>query len=158
MSNYDYKFYEEEYTYKLANKLLELNKLAAKEVYSNKEDTFLLDNLDIDIQCFIDLYKSGFFKVFTIRKDNEIVGYICCTIIEHIQSKKNKICSVDSIFIKKEHRNFKLFNDFLFFFEEEMKSHKVKMIRFGVNGKNKTDLIFKRKGYKEDEIILTKIL
>lgn len=143
----------------LIKELDSLLKEAKEEVYSNKDNVNLYDEIkksDPDYQHYLFLQRKGLFQICCLRNDKkELVGFHSSSFFYHTQAKKVKCAYVDTCFVKKQYRgvsSVRLMN----FAELQIKKNHVKYIYWGVNPKLNTHKLLEKMNWKLDEVVYTK--
>lgn len=155
------KFYTEKVTDKLIKELIPIWEESKEEVYYNKDDKTLYDNIDleklnINFKYYYEKQRENMLHISTVRFNNKLIGYWCLVLMFHNQSVNLLIANCENLHIIKEYRKNNIAKDFIKFTEESLKKRGVKQIYFGVNPQLKTDLLLKRLGYSINEIVMTK--
>lgn len=74
---------------------------------ANWEETGIvpgMEELAISFDTFSDYVAKDCFTIVSVRHENIVVGYALLIISQHRHSVHTKVCSVDTIFIAKNHR------------------------------------------------------
>jgi len=121
----------------------------------NEETDVYQRELNINKKGFIALEKTGEFKMFTIRKDKELIGQ-CGVYITHSMHNDDVLANEDFMFIKKEHRGGLLFYKFTKTIEEYLKKNKINEIITCSRIENGTDDLLQRMGYKKIAVMCSK--
>lgn len=60
--------------------------------------------LDINHQGYLDANESGILRIYTARKDGELVGYFVLQLFQHMHYWSTSFAMCDVIYVKPEHR------------------------------------------------------
>jgi hypothetical protein len=105
--------------------------------------------LEIDVGCLMQMEEDGIYKVFTMRKNGELVGYCAFVLYHHPHHARLKVGDQDVIFIKKGCRGHA--SKFVQYCEKELKDMGVH-ITFQHSPKSKPwGKVLERIGYEELE-------
>lgn len=141
------KFQQENFTYELACEAAPLLILHAQEA----DPTFCY-NFDLDIEHYIKCSEAGIQRVFTVRKDNTLVGYAVFCIGNHPHFKKTKQALADVIFITKEMRGHAAYK-FIKWIDSVLKADGFERVLHCVRHVKDFGPILKRIGYEPVETI-----
>lgn len=154
-----YSFNIEKFSEKLLKEMLPIVEESKKEVYLTKNVKKIGENVDIDTNLFLFLEEQGNLIVFTLRKNDKLIGYYILFKHNHRHAKNVIVANCENIHILKQYRNGNLSKDFISNCEKELKRMNVNLIQFGINTNMKAmNRFLKMNGFKEDEIIYIKEL
>lgn len=114
--------------------------------------------LDPDYTVYKRLQDLGELHIFSARIDGELVGYIIGTIRPHIHYRSSMHYFNDIYYVLQEHRNNGVGARFF-------KAHEKELLKLGVIRSvmftklhQSHELLFKALGYKQQDIVMTKVL
>lgn len=143
-------------TYKIETDIAHFFDVATNIIIENNQDVDLFNaKLDISFEQYFQVFEAGLLKIFTMWKDEEIIGYSMFLVSKHghhdfIQAKQ------DIVYVSKDHRGTGI--PFMLWCEKELKKMDVRYIFRSVPEINDWSLILKRLNYSKVETIFMKDL
>lgn len=116
-----------------------------------KETNLFGMELDLNKGLYEAAHSGGWLRIFTIRAEQELVGYCAYFVFTHSHHKTSRHAKQDVIFIKRGHRGRCL--SFLAYCDQELKNEGVEFIQQSVPVMNDWSPVLKRLGYTKIEEI-----
>lgn len=110
-----------------------------------------------DYRTFIQYERAGRFILFTLRKDEQLVGN-CAMYIDRSTHTQTLMATEDTLYLLPEARRNGVAKHFIAYCETALKRLHIKEITVTVKTVNRAGLLFQRLGYKHVEDGLTKVL
>lgn len=114
--------------------------------------------LDVWYDAYDEMAKSGQLHIFTANHDNLVVGYYWSIVRPHLHYKGSLTNYTDIYFLHPNYRQGMNGYNMIKFVEESLKDTGVQKIYIASKKKHDMSLIFERLGYKECEIVYTKVI
>lgn len=110
-----------------------------------------------DYKTFIQYERAGRFILFTLRKEDKLVGN-CAMYIDRSTHTQTLIATEDTLYLLPEARKGSTAKNFITYCEAALKRLRIREITVTVKTVNRAGLFFQRLGYKHVENGLTKVL
>lgn len=110
-----------------------------------------------DYKAFIQYEQAGRFILFTLRKNERLVGN-CAMYIDRSTHTQTLIATEDTLYLLPEARKGTVAKEFIRFCEAALRRLRIKEITVTVKTVNRAGLFFQRMGYRHVENGLTKVL
>ena len=94
---------------------------------------------------------NGYLGLYTIRFGEEVVGFLTVVCGEDQHCEHHMIANHDLMFVKKDHRSYKLFKRLLSFVETDLKGLGVNGLHMGCTLKKDLSPLYERSGYELTE-------
>ena len=104
------------------------------------------EELDPDLETYVELHRNEMLKFYTMRDDSGIVGYSLYHIYNHLHHRKVKVAQADLIYVKPEHRLSGL--KLLRYTEKALAREGVNIILTGAPEISRLGGVLEYKGYK----------
>ena len=137
----------------------EVKEEANELIYQNWDDTGYKEagiELNPDWEAYDALYYAGMIGVYTVRKDEKLVGYLVVLARNHPHYKDHIFASNDILFIDKEHRKGLVGYFLVKYVTEDLEKRGVSVLLFNTTVDKPYDPILKRLGFKHSEKLYTK--
>jgi len=147
-------FREESFTEALLEEVASLTEDHWDEV-ANFKDTI---KLAVDNEKYISLGLKKSCRLYTMRDDDRLVGYMSVLVDTHLHYKNDLFAFVDTIFIDIDYRKGASALYFMKLVENQMKLLDVKVMSYHIKVKADYPAIFKRLKFEKVEHIYSKLL
>lgn len=111
-----------------------------------------------DWDAYEALEQAGILKVFTVRSDEELVGYYSCVVSSSLHCRGLLQATVDAIYLHPNHRKGLIGYRLIKFAEKCLKEDNVKIILLGTTEVNPIDPLLLKLGYSKTEAKFEKVL
>jgi GNAT superfamily N-acetyltransferase len=125
-----------------------------EQVALNKDDVQLAP--DWDRYTYLEL--AGFLRVYTARKDNELIGYFAVAISKHLHYKNDTFAVCDVLYVAPKHRKGSTGYKLIKYVETELSKTDVKVLHINTKQHVPFDKLLHRMGYNPIETIHAKKL
>jgi len=115
-------------------------------------------DLNINWSSYFNFENMGILRIFTVRKDKELIGYSSYIISPHMHHMEILVASQDSIFILPEHRAENIAGKFIDFLEDILKCEGVDHVTMAVKDKRDYSVLLTRRNYEPEETVYLKVL
>lgn len=112
--------------------------------------------LNPDFSKYQALANAGTLRVFTARKDGELVGYAVFFIVPNIHYRDSVQANQDILFINKKHRGFG--RQFIKWCDEQLKSQGVEVVYHHIKAAHNFGALLEAMGYELVDLIFAKRL
>jgi hypothetical protein len=112
--------------------------------------------LDVDLEGYIRVENAGMLRLFTCRRQKELVGYAAFFVKPNLHYQKSLQAVQDVVFISKEHRGFG--RDFIRWCDEQLKLEGVQVVYHHVKSKHNWGRMLEGMGYELVDLIYAKRL
>ena len=124
------------------------------EVYPAR-DTF---DWDMDWDSYEKLEDMGFLKIFTVRDNGLLVGYLWVILSPNLHSIGSVLACDDGLFVAKTHRGQTVAKDLIQFTERCLKEDGIRVFHIVGTTEKPINSLMKRMGYTEIETKFQKVL
>lgn len=126
-------------------------------ILKNWEDTGIEGiELDPDWEAYDVIYRAGMFGVYTLRRNNKLVGYLGVMARKHPHYRKTTFASNDMFFIDKDHRKGLAGYYLLKYCTEDLEKKGVSVLLFNTTVEKPYDPLLKRLGFSHLENLYIK--
>ena len=146
--------YQQEFLSHIKSEILPLIYLDWVEIEHRKD----IREFDLDWDAYEALEQAGILKVFTVRSDEELVGYYSCVVSPSLHSRGLLQATVDAIYLHPMHRKGLIGYKLIKFAEKCLKEDNVKIILLGTTEVNPIDPLLLKLGYSKTEVKFEKVL
>jgi len=146
--------YQQEFLSHIKSEILPLIHLDWIEIEHRKD----IREFDLDWDAYEALEQAGILKVFTVRSDEELVGYYSYVVSPSLHSRGLLQATVDAIYLHPMHRKGLTGYKLIKFAEKCLKEDGVKIILLGTTEVNPIDPLLLKLGYSKTEVKFEKVL
>ena len=112
--------------------------------------------LDPNHEQYISANDAGLIKIYTARKNEELVGYFVLQIYHHMHYNSNKFALCDVIYVKPEHRAGGTGPKLIKYCEERMKELDVEVIAINTKAHALFDKLLEKMDYQLADLFYSK--
>ena len=112
--------------------------------------------LDPNHEQYISANEAGLIKIYTARKNEELVGYFVLQIYHHMHYNSNKFALCDVIYVKPEHRAGGTGPKLIKYCEEKMKELDVDVIAINTKAHALFDKLLEKMDYQLADLFYSK--
>ena len=122
---------------------------------NNEEIDFFQSEVNLDTQAYRNLDIANMLRIYTVREDDELIGYSSYIIRPHLQHDFLQAVQ-DVIYIRKDRRGHGM--SFILWCEEQLRNDDVRVVFKTIPEINDWSLVLKRLDYKKVETVYMKDL
>lgn len=114
--------------------------------------------LDVDVETYCKLQDADLLRIFTVRKDEILIGYACFVVATSMHHRGSKQARQDVVFVLPEYRRANIGIGLIKFCDEQLQAEGVQMVYQFVKRTRDFSAVLAHLGYEQIETVHAKRL